>query len=57
LPMWLLLVTVGILSTFGPSPGPIERIIYRFFPSGSREWACPRCWPNRCCCRSFSATG
>lgn len=30
--MWLMLVIVGILSTFGPSPGSIEGAIYTVFP-------------------------
>ncbi len=30
--MWSLLVIVGILSTFGPSPGSIEGMIYTTFP-------------------------
>ncbi len=32
LPMWLILVMVGILSTFGPSPGSVEGMIYTVFP-------------------------
>ena len=32
LPMWLMLVMVGILSTFGPSPGSVEGMIYTVFP-------------------------
>ena len=30
--MWLLLVGLGILSTFGPSPGSVEGIIYTSIP-------------------------
>lgn len=30
--MWIMLVVVGILSTFGPSPGSIEGMIYTVFP-------------------------
>ena len=30
--MWTVLVTVGILSTFGPSPGSLEGMIYTVFP-------------------------
>ena len=30
--MWTVLVTVGILSTFGPSPGSVEGMIYTVFP-------------------------
>ena len=30
--MWLTLVIVGIISTFGPSPGSIEGIIYTIIP-------------------------
>lgn len=32
--MWTVLVIVGILSTFGPSPGSIEGMIYTTFPIG-----------------------
>jgi hypothetical protein len=32
--MWLLLVVVGIFSTFGPSPGSIEGMIYTTLPLG-----------------------
>lgn len=32
LALWLLLVMVGIFSTFGPSPGSIEGLIYTVFP-------------------------
>jgi hypothetical protein len=32
--MWLLLVVVGIFSTFGPSPGSIEGMIYTTLPIG-----------------------
>ena len=30
--MWTLLVTVGILSTFGPSPCSVEGMVYTVFP-------------------------
>jgi hypothetical protein len=30
--MWVVLVVLGILSTFGPSPGSIEGLIYTVFP-------------------------
>lgn len=30
--MWTVLVAVGILSTFGPSPGSLEGVIYTVFP-------------------------
>ncbi|KAA3642943.1 MAG: hypothetical protein DWQ07_20690 [Chloroflexi bacterium] len=30
--IWLLLVTLGILSTFGPSPGSVEGVIYTTLP-------------------------
>jgi hypothetical protein len=30
--MWLVLVMVGILSAFGPSPGSVEGLIYTVFP-------------------------
>lgn len=32
LTMWLVLIIMGILSTFGPSPGSIEGMIYTIFP-------------------------
>ena len=34
LAMWLMLVMVGILSTFGPCPGSVEGMIYTVFPIG-----------------------
>lgn len=30
--MWLVLVAVGILGTFGPSPGSLEGMLYTVFP-------------------------
>jgi 4-amino-4-deoxy-L-arabinose transferase-like glycosyltransferase len=30
--MWLLLVIVGVLSTFGPAPGSVEGMIYTTVP-------------------------
>jgi hypothetical protein len=30
--MWIILVAVGILGTFGPSPGSLEGMIYTVFP-------------------------
>jgi hypothetical protein len=30
--MWAMLVLVGILSTFGPTPGSVEGLIYTVFP-------------------------
>jgi hypothetical protein len=30
--MWIVLVAVGILGTFGPSPGSLEGMIYTVFP-------------------------
>jgi hypothetical protein len=30
--MWVVLVAVGILGTFGPSPGSLEGVIYTVFP-------------------------
>jgi hypothetical protein len=30
--MWIVLVAVGILGTFGPSPGSVEGVIYTVFP-------------------------
>jgi hypothetical protein len=30
--MWLVLVALGILGTFGPSPGSIEGMLYTVFP-------------------------
>jgi hypothetical protein len=32
LAMWLVLVALGILGTFGPSPGSIEGLLYTVFP-------------------------
>ncbi len=32
--MWIMLVCLGILSTFGPSPGSIEGMIYTVLPLG-----------------------
>lgn len=32
LTLWIVLVIMGILSTFGPSPGSIEGMIYTIFP-------------------------
>lgn len=34
--MWLMLVIVGILSTFGPAPGSIEGMIYTKWPISSQ---------------------
>jgi hypothetical protein len=34
LTMWLMLVIVGIFSTFGPAPGSIEGLIYTTLPAG-----------------------
>lgn len=39
--MWLLLVALGILSTFGPSPGSIEGIIYTSRPLVLQIFALP----------------
>ncbi len=39
--MWALLVVVGILSTFGPSPGSIEGMLYTVFPIGLHLMALP----------------
>jgi len=30
--MWLILVVVGIINTFGPTPGSIEGMLYTIFP-------------------------
>jgi hypothetical protein len=35
---WLVLVTIGIFSTFGPSPGSIEGLIYTTVPIGRQAW-------------------
>ncbi len=40
--MWVLLVFVGILSTFGPSPGSIEGMIYTKLPFGDQV----KGWPE-----------
>jgi hypothetical protein len=34
--MWVMLVVIGILSTFGPAPGSIEGLIYTKIPFGNR---------------------
>lgn len=39
--MWLLLVVLGILSTFGPSPGSIEGIIYTSRPLSLQIFGLP----------------
>ncbi len=35
---WLVLVTIGIFSTFGPSPGSIEGLIYTTVPVSRQAW-------------------
>ncbi|MEN8238170.1 MAG: hypothetical protein ABFR53_03090 [Actinomycetota bacterium] len=40
--MWVLLVVIGVLSTFGPSPGSIEGMIYTILPF----WEHLRGWPE-----------
>ncbi|MGA9522993.1 MAG: hypothetical protein WBV82_16110 [Myxococcaceae bacterium] len=35
---WLVLVTIGIFSTFGPSPGSIEGFVYTTVPIGRQSW-------------------
>ncbi len=39
--MWLLLVALGILSTFGPSPGSVEGIIYTSMPFALQVFCLP----------------
>lgn len=39
--MWVMLVVVGILSTFGPAPGSIEGMLYTIFPVGLHVAAWP----------------
>ena len=39
--MWVLLVVIGILSTFGPSPGSIEGLIYTTVPLGAHVRGLP----------------
>jgi hypothetical protein len=39
--MWLLLVVLGIISTFGPSPGSIEGIIYTSRPLALQIFGLP----------------
>ena len=34
LTMWLMLIVVGIFSTFGPAPGSVEGLIYTTVPAG-----------------------
>lgn len=34
--MWLTLVVIGVLSTFGPAPGSIEGLIYTTIPLGTQ---------------------
>jgi hypothetical protein len=34
LTLWMVLVVVGILGTFGPTPGSLEGMIYTLFPLG-----------------------
>jgi hypothetical protein len=34
LTLWIVLIVVGILGTFGPSPGSIEGLIYTIIPIG-----------------------
>ena len=59
LAMWLLLLILGILNTFGPSSGSIEGMVYTTIPilSSHRSSGCPRSSHNRCCSRSSSVTG
>ncbi len=40
--MWVILVFVGILSTFGPSPGSVEGMIYTIVPF----WDHVKGWPE-----------
>ena len=39
--MWVTLVVVGVLSTFGPSPGSIEGMIYTVWPLKANLWGLP----------------
>jgi hypothetical protein len=41
LTMWIMLVIVGILSTFGPSPGSIEGMIYTVWPFADHLFGAP----------------
>ncbi len=34
--MWIVLVVLGVLSTFGPSPGSLEGLIYTTVPLGGQ---------------------
>jgi len=36
--LWWLLVSLGILSTFGPAPGSVEGLIYTIVPPFSQLW-------------------
>ena len=39
--MWVMLIVVGILSPFGPSPGSIEGMIYTVWPLSAHLWGLP----------------
>lgn len=39
--MWIMLVIVGVLSTFGPSPGSIEGVLYTVWPIRDHLWGAP----------------
>jgi len=39
--LWVMLLIVGILSTFGPAPGSIEGVLYTIFPVGLHLTALP----------------
>lgn len=39
--MWIVLVAVGILGTFGPSPGSLEGMLYTVFPIWVHLWGLP----------------
>jgi hypothetical protein len=39
--LWLVLVVVGVVSTFGPSPGSVEGMIYTTLPWGAHLFGLP----------------
>ena len=56
---WLLLVALGIFSTFGPAPGSVEGAIYTTLPLGSNSFpvACWKFCHSPSCSLEFYITG